>query len=222
MAVTEMLDIFNENLEPVGTASRGDVHKQGLWHQVFHCWIVSGSPETGWTLLFQLRHPDKESFPNKLDTSSAGHLLAGESKEDGLRELEEELGLHARYEELIYCGLHQEEYRISEHYMDREFTHVHLYRCSLPLDEYRVQHSEVSGLFRVEAEEFRELIGGRRERITARGLTYDEQLRRVPEERSVTWADFTDNTEEYYGLLFGALDRLDPGGFQPSLSGGRT
>ncbi len=209
MAVTEILDIFNERRELIGTAARSEVHERGLWHQVFHCWIVSGSAEAGWQLLFQLRHPDKESFPDKLDTSSAGHLLAGETPEDGLRELEEELGLNARYEQLTYCGLHRDEYRISEHYMDREFTHVHLYRCDLPLEAYRVQHSEVSGLFRVEAEAFRELIEGSRTTLSAKGLTYDDQLRPVFEERSVTLDDFTDNTPEYYGLVFGALEGLD-------------
>lgn len=207
MAVTEILDVFNENRELIGTAPRGEVHERGLWHQVFHCWIVCGSQGAGWKLLFQLRHPDKESFPNKLDTSCAGHLLAGETPEDGLRELEEELGLTALYGDLIYCGLHQEEYRISEHYMDREFTHVHMYRCDVPLNDYRVQHSEVSGLFRVEAEDFRTLIQGKRSSIIAKGLTYNTQLHPVHEERSVTINDFTDNTEDYYRLLFDALGR---------------
>lgn len=208
MAVTEILDIFDEHRKPIGTASRGEVHRLGLWHQVFHCWIVSGSAEQGWELLFQLRHPDKETFPNCLDTSCAGHLLAGEKPEDGLRELEEELGLSLRYEELIYCGLHREEYRIADDYMDREFTHMHLNRCDLPLEEYRVQQSEVSGLFRVNAKAFRELLRGERESVSAEGVVYDEKQRPVYERRSVALNDFTDNTETYYELLFEAIQKL--------------
>ncbi len=208
MAVTEVLDIFDEHRQHKGTASRGEVHRLGLWHQVFHCWVVSGTAEAGWELLFQLRHPDKETFPDCLDTSCAGHLLAGETPEDGLRELEEELGLSVRYEELIYCGLHQEEYRVAEDYMDREFTHVHLYRCERPLEDYRVQHSEVSGLFRVKADDFRTLIRGQRQSIFIEGVFYDAELRTIPERREVRLSDFTDNTEEYYRLLFNALETL--------------
>ncbi|OWR32707.1 hypothetical protein CDO73_03655 [Saccharibacillus sp. O23] len=208
MAVTEILDIFDEHWERIGTASREDVHRLGLWHQVFHCWIVSGSAEQGWELLFQLRHPDKETFPNCLDTSCAGHLLAGETPEDGLRELEEELGLSARYEDLIYCGLHREEYRVADDYMDREFTHVHLQRCELPPEEYRVQQSEVSGLFRVKAEDFRKLLQGEQDAIPAEGVVYDEKQHPVRERRSVALSDFTDNTETYYDLLFDALKKL--------------
>lgn len=209
MAVTEVLDVFNEKKDWIGTAPRGEVHREGLWHQVFHCWVVSGSQEAGWKLLFQLRHPDKETFPDKLDTSSAGHLLAGETPEDGLRELEEELGLSARYEDLIYCGLHQEEYRISEHYMDREFTHVHLYRCEQSLEDYRVQESEVSGVFWVEAKDFRELVQGKVERIAIKGITYDRHGQPVHERRNVALSDYTDNTETYYELLFQALEKLE-------------
>ncbi|NGZ74559.1 NUDIX hydrolase [Saccharibacillus alkalitolerans] len=208
MAATEILDVFNERREHTGTASRGEVHERGLWHQVFHCWVVRGSREEGWDLLFQLRHPDKETFPDKLDTSSAGHLLAGETPEDGLRELEEELGLSVRREDLVYCGLHREEYRISEHYMDREFTHVHLYRSDQALEDYGVQHSEVSGLFWVRANEFDELVRGEREETAAEGVTYDEKLRPVQERRIVGLDDFTDNTADYYSLLFGMLNKL--------------
>ncbi|GGO02360.1 NUDIX hydrolase [Saccharibacillus kuerlensis] len=208
MSVTEILDVFNDKHEHTGTASRSEVHRQGLWHQVFHCWVVSGSREEGWKLLFQLRHPDKETFPDKLDTSSAGHLLAGEGPREGMRELEEELGLAVRYEDLVYCGLHQEEYRISENYMDREFTHVYLYRCEQPLEIYRVQHIEVSGLFRIDAEQFRELVSGDRDRIEAEGVTYDKHLQAVQERRVLTMNDFTDNTAEYYALLFDKLAEL--------------
>ncbi|MDO3412193.1 NUDIX domain-containing protein [Saccharibacillus sp. CPCC 101409] len=213
MSVSEVLDIFNERHERIGTAPRGEVHERGLWHQVFHCWIVSGSAESGRHILFQLRHPDKETFPDKLDTSSAGHLLAGEAPEDGVRELEEELGLVIPYEKLIYCGLHREEYRISEHYMDREFTHVHLAVCDLPLERYSVQRSEVSGLFWLDSRDFRELVRGERDRARAEGVVYDDRLRPIREERLVSLDDFTANTADYYELLFGALSRLESGGF---------
>ncbi|OWA37410.1 hypothetical protein B9G55_04955 [Saccharibacillus sp. O16] len=208
MSVTEVLDVFDEHRQQIGTAPRSEVHRLGLWHQVFHCWVVSGSADTGWELLFQLRHPDKETFPNCLDTSCAGHLLAGETPEDGLRELEEELGLSVRYAELVYCGLHQEEYQIAEDYMDREFTHVHLYHCERPLDQYRVQQSEVSGLFRVKVQEFQALISHQRSSIAIEGVVYDADAHPIHERRFVELSDFTDNTQDYYKLLFQTLENI--------------
>ncbi|WP_017812284.1 NUDIX hydrolase [Paenibacillus shenyangensis] len=206
MTVVEILDVFNEQMQKTGTATREEVHAQGLWHQTFHCWIVSGSAETGWKLLFQLRHPDKETFPDKLDTSSAGHLMTGESPEDGVRELEEELGIAVTFSELTYCGTHRDEYRISEHYMDREFTHVYLYVCDHPLEDYQVQHSEVTGLFWIAAESFRDLIHGKCEAVTAEGVIYPGvEQSPVNQQRSVGLDDFTANTEAYYNLLFHAL-----------------
>ena len=47
---------------------------------------------------------NKDSFPGMFDTSSAGHIQAGdEPLESALRELEEELGIHATPEQLALC-----------------------------------------------------------------------------------------------------------------------
>ena len=49
----------------------------------------------------QKRAMSKDSFPGKYDTSSAGHIQAGdEPLASGLRELAEELGIHAKPEDL--------------------------------------------------------------------------------------------------------------------------
>jgi hypothetical protein len=60
---TEQLKIFDENRNPIGVASREDVHRLGYWHETFHCWFV--------------------------DITAAGHLMADESVEDGVREIKE-------------------------------------------------------------------------------------------------------------------------------------
>jgi isopentenyldiphosphate isomerase len=95
-------------MEHVGTAGRLQVHADGWWHQTFHCLIISQRNDQP-SLLLQLRHPDKDTFPNLLDISCAGHLLAGESAEDGVRELEEELGVQVAFSSLIPCGIYAEE-----------------------------------------------------------------------------------------------------------------
>ncbi|MDF2939105.1 MAG: hypothetical protein K0Q90_4478, partial [Paenibacillaceae bacterium] len=104
MAQDENFDIFDEHMNHIGTASRQEAHAQGLWHRTFHCWVLrKGS--AGWEILLQLRHKDKDTFPGLLDVSSAGHLLAGELVEDGVRELEEELGIGVPYPELFFASV---------------------------------------------------------------------------------------------------------------------
>ena len=56
-------------------------------------------------VLLQKRSADKDSFPGEYDISSAGHIPAGEGfVSSALRELEEELGITAREEDLHLIG----------------------------------------------------------------------------------------------------------------------
>ncbi|WP_223260763.1 NUDIX hydrolase [Bacillus sp. LNXM65] len=88
----EKLNILNEQHEAIGVAPRSDVHAQGLWHETFHFWLLKKELDTVY-LYFQLRSPAKKDFPSLFDITAAGHLLANEQPSDGVREVEEELGL---------------------------------------------------------------------------------------------------------------------------------
>jgi isopentenyldiphosphate isomerase len=205
----EIFDIFNARMEHVGTAGRLQVHANGWWHQTFHCWIISQRKGQS-SILLQLRHPDKDTFPNLLDISCAGHLLAGESAEDGVRELEEELGIHVAFNSLIPCGIYAEEEALPDGRMDREFCYVFLYRCDQPILEYHVQQEEVSGLYFVGLEEFQALIQGSVQTIPAVGanLTVDGKL----EERSwdIASTNLVLHDANYYKLLFNAIKQMNP------------
>ncbi|MFR3313045.1 MAG: hypothetical protein ACLTT2_02255 [Alphaproteobacteria bacterium] len=37
----ELIDIYDENMNHLGTAMKSQAHREGLWHRVFHCWIVN-------------------------------------------------------------------------------------------------------------------------------------------------------------------------------------
>ncbi|AIQ13386.1 NUDIX hydrolase [Paenibacillus durus] len=206
MPPSEMFDIFDEKMVRIGSDSRENAHAKGLWHQTFHCWIVHPSKGEGGSLLFQLRHMTKDTFPGLLDTSCAGHLQAGETVEDGVRELREELGPNVPFEELIYCGIVAEECIPSDGLIDREFSHVFLYTCDQELERYSFQREEISGLFFVDIPKFRQLVGGGIEALQIEGIVWDEKVQLArPEERVVSLGDFTPNTNEYYKMLFGHL-----------------
>ena len=97
--MNEILDIYDAKMNHIGTASREEAHKFGYWHQTFHCWIVRREKGKNY-VLFQIRDKEKQDAPNKLDITAAGHLKSGETKEDGLRELSEELGICANIDQL--------------------------------------------------------------------------------------------------------------------------
>ncbi|MDF2923467.1 MAG: hypothetical protein K0R57_2381 [Paenibacillaceae bacterium] len=209
MSQEEQFDIFNEQMVRTGTASRKEVHARGLWHQTFHCWILSQETDKQWSLLLQLRHKDKDTFPDMLDISCAGHLLAGETPDEGTRELEEELGILADPQELQFLQVIAEENLISDSLIDREFCHVCLYECSQPMSSYRLQQSEVAGLFRVAVIPFMKLIAGEQDDVLAYGIRYEEETNLyIEENRSVRLEDIAPNSTHYYNVLFGAMNRF--------------
>lgn len=211
MTQNERFDICNDSMENIGTATRWEVHNRGLWHQTFQCWIISLT-EGSLKIMLQLRQIDKDTFPGKLDISCAGHLLAGESREDGIRELEEELGLQVPYEQLAYAGVVAEEYVNPPVLTDREFCHVHVYECDMPLTEYKVQTSELAGLFWADAADFRQLVYGLRTNMQVVGMLVEADGTVVyPVSRTVTKEDLTPNSKPYYDLLFSKIDDIMAG-----------
>jgi DNA-binding transcriptional LysR family regulator/isopentenyldiphosphate isomerase len=84
-----MIDIFDENMNHIGSMEKKKAHDEFQWHKSVHVWITDGK-----NILMQLRAPNKKSFPNKWDISVAGHVDAGETPlQAAKREYEEELGI---------------------------------------------------------------------------------------------------------------------------------
>ena len=144
----EILDVVNEAGIPIGeTVSRDKAHREGIRHRTAHVWIVRET-EGGYEILLQKRSEEKESFPGLNDTSSAGHIPAGdEPLESALRELEEELGIAAAPEELSFAGTFRIRYEKEFHgkpFRDNEVTSVYVYSRPVDAASLRLQESEVS------------------------------------------------------------------------------
>ena len=101
----EIFDIVDENGIPTGeTIQRTVAHDKGIRHRTAHIWIVRNT-DNGCEVLLQQRSYNKDSFPGRYDTSSAGHIRAGDEPLDSaLRELGEELGIKAEPAALTYIG----------------------------------------------------------------------------------------------------------------------
>ncbi len=126
----EQLDIYNENWQRIGTASRDEVHERGLLHRVVHCWIIQKSRPVFW---FQQRAHTKKDFPDCFDLPCGGHVDAGEAPIQAiLRELQEEIGLHVTKNDLISLGAYRApDFHIPGYY-DREMSHVFMLYTDAP------------------------------------------------------------------------------------------
>ena len=106
----EMVDIFDEGYRKRGIANRDLAYVYGMWLNSFHCWLFRRS--NGGQILFQKRSSSKKLFPDCLDISAAGHLQTGEVALEGIREIEEELGIQVDSSKLIPLGLKHDTARI--------------------------------------------------------------------------------------------------------------
>ena len=163
----EKVDILDSYGEHTGrVAWKSEAHRSGLWHRCFHCWIVSSEEPSGAEafsggpyLFVQRRAAGKETWPDRLDVTVAGHLGAGEETLDGLREVEEELGLLVKTEELIPLGTRKVEAEIPAG-LDREFHEVFLLVRSLRPEDLRLQEEEVAAVARLRLDDVETLDEG--------------------------------------------------------------
>src|SRR5690348_15694820 len=116
---------------------RVQAHLAGEWHKTFHCWVVSSAG--GGRILFQLRSPSMQNFPNMLDVSAAGHLEAGETVEQGVREVTEELGITFSPPDLAFLGYRVEVADQANGQRNREYQAVYLLRVDKELTDFAPQ-----------------------------------------------------------------------------------
>ena len=126
---------------------RGRAHREGIRHRTAHVWILR-QREGRTEILLQKRSRNKDSFPGLYDTSSAGHIPAGDEPLDSaLRELREELGIEARPEQLRYAGSFRIRYEEEFHgkpFRDNEVTRVYVYDAPVAVEDLRLQEDEVT------------------------------------------------------------------------------
>ncbi len=148
MANEELLDYYDANLTHLGTKSRSEVHREGLWHRTFHCHVIYRDENGDDFIIVQKRGTNTETCPDMLDVSAAGHYAAGETMRDGVRELQEELGLNAAFEDLIPLGkrVSAAQYGVL---IDYQVADVFFYICNQPLSDYVYQHEEIAGLVKL-------------------------------------------------------------------------
>ena len=146
----EIFDIVDEYGLPTGeTVERKTAHREGIRHRTAHVWVIRERAGR-FEVLLQKRSMNKDSFPGRLDTSSAGHIPAGSDPvESALRELKEELGLDAAPGELTLIGRFDIQYELPFHgvlFRDNEVSHVYVLRRDLPASDFVIQQEELESV----------------------------------------------------------------------------
>ena len=204
ISLDEILDTFDEAMKWTGTASRQEIHRLGIWHQTFGCWVLHRS-RLGDFLLLQRRHKLKETQPNKLDISCAGHLSAGELPSDGIREMREELGIEVNFEHLRQVGV----YRYSDvgnGLRDNEFCHIFILEVEdQPLVTYNPSRDEIRGLYLVSVSDLQSLCRQAVGCIPLTGIEIDNYGRKLKNTLTVTMTDMVNSNVSYYELLFSTI-----------------
>ncbi len=152
----ELFDIVDENGIPTGkTVERNVAHKDGIRHRSEHVWIARHTP-TGTEVLMQKRAMIKDSFPGRFDTSSAGHIRAGENPlESAVRELKEELGLNVTTSDLNFIDTFVINYEKEFHgklFKDSEIAFVYAYTKPVDINNlvYQIEEVETAEWFNLD------------------------------------------------------------------------
>ncbi len=155
----ELLDAFDDSLRPLGPRPRDEVHRDGLWHPVFHCLVVrTASPPR---VLLQRRPEHARSFAGLLDLTATGHLLSGEVPTDGVRELHEEVGIVADPGSLVPIDTRlMADDRGEGH--NREIVHTFLLPDDRPLSAFELEGCDVAGVVEIEVEALQTILDGGR------------------------------------------------------------
>ena len=146
----EIFDVIDKDGNPTGeTVTRERAHAEGIPHRTAHIWILR-KKEGRIQVLLQKRSKNKDSLPGMFDTSSAGHIQAGdEPLESALRELEEELGIHATPEQLHFAGTFPISFAKEFHgkmFRDEELAFVYIYDQPVNITKLVLQKEEVEAV----------------------------------------------------------------------------
>lgn len=199
--MSELLDVIDPSSGRVlEQRSRAEVHEGGLWHQVFHCLVVRPSAQS---IVLQRRSPQKAAFPGKLDLSATGHLEAGETPIEGIRELTEELGLTPDPSELVPVGKRLLADDQGEG-QNRELVHLYLLADDRSLSSYEVAADEVSGLVEVASDALLDLLADRSREVAVRSWSPSNEI----VEDSITRTDLVADTDGYWVVAAVMADRF--------------
>ena len=168
--MSEFFDVLDENGNKIGkTKLRSEVHRDGDWHKAVHIWIINDNGE----ILLQRRCATKDSNPNMLDVSCAGHLSAGDDSLSGaVRELKEELNIDARPSELKFMKTIKRSSKYTDTFVNNEFDDLYILKTDRKIEDMEFQKEEIFEIFYVSYKDFKRMVEDRQPDL----LRHDEEF----------------------------------------------
>ncbi|WP_330683260.1 deaminase [Peptacetobacter sp.] len=167
----EILDIYNENGEIIGSKTRGEIHKKGYLHKVIHCWFEEDK-EDGKNCYFQQRAMYK-SYPGLYGVMVGGHIDSGEDEFSALkREISEEAGIIAEEKNISFIN------QITEHivdggFIDNEICEVYRYKVD---DSTKFKpNEEVAKIVKMDEKEYKDCVFGISDTVEAEVVAISNQ-----------------------------------------------
>jgi len=175
----ETLDVVDNSGNPTGqTVERDKAHENGIMHRTSHVWLLR-KKHGKVQILLQKRSETKESFPGCYDISSAGHIPAGmDFVESAIRELQEELGISASDDELVFCGDRTaiwDECFSGKPFHDRQYSRVFILWRDIDEEDFKLQKEEVDSVLWMDLDECIEAVG----KNQIKHCIYPEELKMV-------------------------------------------
>lgn len=162
----ENLNIYDENMLPIGVENRDIVHQKGLWHKTVHCWLYDKQGN----VYFQIR---KDS--GKLYTTASGHVLAGETLNAAFhREVLEEIGIDIDTSNATLVEINawrMDKVKNGAPFIDRAFANVYINCLEDNFTNFKFDATEVLGLVKVNAKKCLELLQGNLASIAGEKIT---------------------------------------------------
>lgn len=163
----EPFDVVTAAGLPTGQVkSRAEVHRDGDWHRALHVWIAGRQEDGSSFLMFQRRSVAKDTWPNHFDATVGGHVRAGESLGETVREIEEEIGIAPDGLFLRPLGTRVCADDSSPGAIDHEIQDVYLLLDNRPLISYRLHPAELAALARFPLETLVPFLAGEAESVS--------------------------------------------------------
>ena len=204
--MTEFIDIFDEHGQPLGQMERREAHRRGQWHKVVHIW--AWDEEKDGHLYFQQRASGRRIYGGLLDCTAAGHVSAGESVAEALREYPEEMGRILSPEDTVFAGIRAEIDDIDAETLNREFQYVYLTQVRGGVEGFAPDKDAVSAVIRISLPDLADILGQNILRpCVALQLSGDAKEWRVGEV-SVSPANFIPTVHGYFLEVQDLLQRV--------------
>jgi isopentenyldiphosphate isomerase len=186
----EFLDIYTDKFKYIGTCEKKECHTKGYWHKVITVLVVNPKKRT---VYFQRKWPaDKVVTEDNalLDFTVGGHIQAGETQEQSVREIKEELLEDVSLAELVFLGIRQTAATVTPTYIANEFQYIYLYPTNKTLDNFNVNGDEIARLVEVNLDDALKLFFNETESINSKEKYLDENQKYIIKDRKVTKSNF--------------------------------